>query len=124
MQACGPQTAVAQNLGAASGERLVHAAGEIPLFQSNIAEHRLRDRHVLRLPAVRSTRERELIVLPFQRGVSARVEERNELEWFRARAPRGDQGCVARRRDDVVAHNRGVHSVIRLDDGAARDDDV
>jgi len=124
MESRRPQTSIAQDFCSARGQRLMHAAREVSLFQADVAEHRLRDRDVFRLAPVGRARERQLIVAPLESRVAVGHKKRNELERFRTGAPRRDQVGVSRRRDDVVTNHSGVHAVVRLGNGAARDDDV
>ena len=89
----------------------MRAAGEIALFEPDVGEHRLGERDVLRLAAVRRARERELVVAPPQLVEAARLEKRHHLERLGAGAPGADDACVARAGDEriIFGDDRRVH---------------
>ena len=124
MQPSRSQPSVTQDFGTPGGEWLVDTTRQVSFLQTDVFQHRLRDSDVLRLPAVRRACESELVDTPFELCVRTRVQERHELERLGARAPGRDKRRIARGSDELLAHDGGVNPVVRLDDRAARDDDV
>ena len=70
-----PRARFAQQLHPARRQRVVRAAGEVALLESDVLEHRLRDRDVFGLAAMRRAGERQLIVAPMQLVESAGFDE-------------------------------------------------
>jgi hypothetical protein len=121
-----PFACLAQRPLAALRERLVRSAREVALLHADRREHRLRDRDVLRLAAVRGASERELIVAPCERVEAPALDQRHDLEGLGAGAPVRDELRVARRGDERAGcvDDGRVHAMARLHECAARDDDV
>ena len=61
-----------------------------------------RERDVLRLAAMRRAGERQLIVAPMQLVEAAGLEQRHDLKWLRAGAPRAHDARIVRRCDERI----------------------
>jgi hypothetical protein len=94
----------------------VRSAGEIALFELQVAEHLLDELDVFRLPTVGSTRNGQLLIAPVESVEAARREKWKDLERLGAGSPEGESVGVARRAEELVSlsNYRGVYSMLRL----------
>jgi hypothetical protein len=94
----------------------VGPASEISFFEPNVVEHSLDYGDVLRLPAVRSTRHRELFFPPTQGIEASRAQERNDLEWLGTGSPISERLRIARSAKKLIAlpDYRSMYSMFRL----------
>jgi len=101
----------------------VRSTGEIAFLETDVVQHPLHQRHVLRLTAVRRARNSDLLLVPPQLVEPARGEERNYLEGLRTRSPEGKCVAVAGGAEELISFSdyRGVYSVLRLGPFAAAD---
>ena len=111
---------------AARRERLVRAAREVAFLESDVTEHRGRNRDVFRLAAMRRTRQRQLIVAPRQVIDRARCHQRHGQERLGPRSPERHDVGIARSANQRIARpdHRGVYPVARFDCPATGDNDV
>ena len=104
----------------------MRAAGEITFLESDVVEHSLHERDVLRLTAMRRARHRELRTLPAELVEAAGGEERNYLEGLGAGSPEGKCVAVAGGAQELISFSdyRGVYSVLRFGSFTATDCNV
>jgi hypothetical protein len=99
---------------------------EVTFLEAHRGQHALCDRDVFRLPAVRGTRQRELIVAPMEIVEAAGLQERHDLEWLGTGSPMGQAPRLASAGGETIAcvDDRRMDAVAGLHDPSSRRDDV
>ena len=104
----------------------MRTAGEISFLKSDVVEHLLHQRDVLRLSTVRCARHCELLVTPAQRLEPAASEKREYLEGLGAGAPVGKRVGVTGCAEQLIAFSdyRSVYAVFGFYRITAADSDI
>ena len=89
---------------------------EIAFLKTDVVEHLLHYRDVLRLSAMRRARHRELRSFPAKLIEAAGCEERDYLEGLGARPPERERVTVAGSAEELISFSdyRGVYSMFRF----------
>src|SRR5260221_1182561 len=103
------------------GEGPVRSAQQVALRATDLLEQLARARHLPRLARVRRADERQVLRRELESLGGAVLDQRQRLERLRRGAPERDRLGIAGCGDErtVGVHDRDVHAVARLDDGAS-----